>query len=106
MIEEVEEQEQENINYFEFLKSLAIKIERLPHHYHLGILQIIMKDEEECINENKNGIYVNMSELTRQTIATIKKYLDYIHFQEQNLNKIEAEQEIVKSNFVLSSANK
>lgn len=99
--EDQEEDQQQFIetNYFEFLKLLTNEIEQLPHHYHIGILQIIMKDEEECINENKNGIYVNMSELKRKTIATIKKYLEYIHFQEQNLHKIEAEHENVKSNF-------
>lgn len=97
--EEELEDDQQITNYFDFLKILTNDIEQLPPHYHIGILQIIMKDEEECINENKNGIYVNMSELKRKTIATIKKYLDYIHFQEQNLHKIEAEHENVKSNF-------
>jgi hypothetical protein len=99
MEEEDQEEDQQITNYFEFLKILTNEIEQLPSHYHIGILQIIMKDEEECINENKNGIYVNMSELKRKTIATIKKYLDYIYFQEQNLHKIEAEHENVKSNF-------
>jgi hypothetical protein len=84
-------------NYFEFLRLLSIKIEQMKKNTHVGILRIIAKDNETVINENKNGIHVNLSELNHGTIETICKYIEYIQLQEQNLDSIQAKQEDVKS---------
>lgn len=86
--------------YYDYLKSIVTKIELLKKANHLGILRILIRDNEECINENKNGIYVNLSEVNQETIQRIQKYLDYIAFQEQNLNTIESMQEDVKNCYI------
>ena len=82
--------------YFDYLKTMVFKIEQMKKQNHLGILRILMNDNEECINENKNGIYINLSEVNRETIQRIQKYIDYISFQEDNLNSIETKQKNVK----------
>jgi|LauGreDrversion4_1035100.scaffolds.fasta_scaffold20415_1 hypothetical protein len=85
--------------YFETLKCMVTKIDTMQKSHHIGILRILMQTDEDYINENKNGIYVNLSEVNKTTIISIQKYLDYIEFQEKNLNKIEAKQEDVKITF-------
>lgn len=85
--------------YYDSLKTIVAKIEQMKKTNHIGILRILMKTNEDCINENKNGIYVNLSEVDPETISSIQKYLEYIEFQEQNLTTIEAKQEDVKKLF-------
>jgi hypothetical protein len=86
--------------YYESLRVMSTKIEQLKPVNHISILRIIVKDNnEELINENRNGIHINLSELSHHTISNIQKYLDYIFLQEQHLNKMQAKQEDIKSAF-------
>jgi hypothetical protein len=87
--------------YFDYLKQLTTKIEDMQKPYHIGILQILLKYDEACINENKNGIYINMSELKDITVKHIQDYLDYIVFQEKNLNFMQAKQDDVAKNILM-----
>jgi hypothetical protein len=48
----------------------------LTKQQHVDILKIILKNTENKINENRNGIYVNMSFLSVSTVD-IEVYLKY-----------------------------
>ena len=84
------------------LKLLSEQIDKLPKINHLGILKILNnKNDKHLINENKNGIHVNFSEVNDDTIELIKEYVAYVFHQKNNLSEIEEKQETYKSQFKL-----
>jgi hypothetical protein len=55
---------------------------------HVDILKIILKNTENKINENRNGIYVNMS-LSVSTVDAIEVYLKYVEDQQRTIEIFE-----------------
>jgi hypothetical protein len=84
------------------LRILGEQIDKLPKINHLGILKILNnKKDKHLINENKNGIHVNFSEVDEKTIELIKDYVSYVFLQKDNLLEIEEKQETYKSQLKL-----
>ena len=70
---------------FEQLDVLKKKIELLEKNQQIEILRIIHNSQSNIINENKNGIYINMSSLNDNIIDEMQNYLTYINTQEKDL---------------------
>lgn len=70
---------------FEQLQILKQKIEQLEKNRQIEVLRIIHSVQSNIINENKNGIYINMSSLTDDIIDNLKTYLTHINTQEKEL---------------------
>ena len=70
---------------FEQLDVLKKKIELLEKTQQIEILRIIHNAQSNIINENKNGIYINMSSLSDDIIDEMQNYLTYINTQEKDL---------------------
>jgi hypothetical protein len=66
---------------------------------HIEILQILKTDPTIKLNENKSGVYINMSFLSKFSINEIQNYLKYIDVQENVLNPIEIQKESYKTSF-------
>lgn len=72
--------------YLKQLELLKKNIESLEKLHQIEILKIINDKQSNILNENKNGIYINMSSLDEQTINDLKEYMRYIYSQERELN--------------------
>jgi hypothetical protein len=70
----------------EQLNILKQNIECLEKHRQIEILRIINENQSTIINENKNGIYINMTSLTEDTLTELKNFIKYIYTQEEDLN--------------------
>tara|TARA_B100000927_G_C16371063_1_gene431480 strand:+ start:372 stop:644 length:273 start_codon:yes stop_codon:yes gene_type:complete len=68
------------------LDILKKNIELLEKIHQVEVLRIIHKEQSNILNENKNGIYINMSSLDNNTLDLIKEYMKHIYTQEQELN--------------------
>ena len=79
------------------LEYINSNVEKLDKNQHIEILKILNKREMNKMTENKNGIFVNMNELSKQSIDEILNYLEYIKTKEKDLNILEAEQMNYKS---------
>lgn len=77
----------------EQLDLLKKNIESLEKPRQLEILKIIYKNQSTVLNENKNGIYINMTSLTNETLDELKDYMKYIYTQEEELNSDEQTKE-------------
>ena len=64
----------------EQLNILKQNIECLEKHRQIEILRIINENQSTIINENKNGIYINMTSLTEDTLTELKNFIKYIYF--------------------------
>jgi len=87
----------ENIEYLTKLKN---RIESMDKHHQIEILKILSKNMCK-INENKSGVFVNMTFLDQIILGKIEEYLTYMKEQEENLITTEYQkQEFINSYFV------
>lgn len=77
----------DNINIDE-LKSLRHIIDNIDEFHHKKIFEIIKKYNMNY-SKNKNGIFVNMNNLSNPVLNELKTYLLYINKQEKTFSDIE-----------------
>ena len=83
----------------ENLTIICKKIEGMPQFNQIEILKIISKHKEIILNENKNGIHINLTEISSVVIDELCDYINYINAQEMNLNIVEAQKEEFKNTY-------
>lgn len=85
-----------NLNELENLKK---RIELLDNKHHIEILKIL--SNHSCkLNENKSGVFINMTFLTGEIINDINNYLQYINDQEERLKTVEYQKELFKQDLI------
>jgi len=72
------------------------KIEQLTEHELMEIFKII-KNNNEKYSTNKNGIYVNLSILKKNTIYDLSNFLYFCDSNNKRINKDEIERELYKN---------
>ncbi len=83
----------------EQLVFLKDKIEKMTKTQQLDILRILKKNPAIKLNENKSGIFVNISFLPSDSIEEIDKYVKYVGDQESELNLLENQKQEFKNTF-------
>lgn len=86
---------QDKINKLKILKD---KIETLNIFHQIEILRIL-HNNNISVNENKNGVFINLSYVSDNVIDTINNYLLYVSKQENQLNEVEEEKKKITSTF-------
>ena len=81
----------------QLLESMKNNIEKMGKIQHLEILKILKKYPAVKLNENRNGVYINVSYLPDEVIEELQKFLDYMKEQESNLELIESQKEEYKT---------
>lgn len=82
-----------NTNHLEALK---LKVESLNKFHQIEILKILSRNLCK-LNENKNGIFINMSFLPNEVIQELDKYMNYIDDQSETFQTIEYQKEEFKN---------
>lgn len=88
------------------LEDLKTKIEQLNKQHHIEILKILKKNNTVTLNENKSGVYVNISLLPQQSITDIFNYVNYIEEQEATLSSLETQKRDFKNTFFTEKEDK
>ena len=89
------------------LDGIKKTIESWPKHHQLEILKIIKNSAPlSSINENKSGIYINLSFLSEKTIENIIYYMSYVRDQEQILSPLESQKDGFKNTFFMEKEHK
>jgi hypothetical protein len=78
-----------NALYFEHLNMLKKQIETFHKHQQLRILSIIYGEDQNSYTQNKNGIFINLSNLKLPIIQKVEDYAAYIVKQEYELKERE-----------------
>jgi hypothetical protein len=81
------------------LELLKSNIENMDKQHHIEILKIMKTKSNIKINENKSGVYINLSFLPPHVIEEIIKYMNYVNDQESLLNPVEKQKENYKNSF-------
>lgn len=70
------------------LKQLKDRIESLNQHHQIEILKIVTKNEV-AYTENKNGSFVNLTNIDDTIVSKMVDYLNYVDEQESQLKEVE-----------------
>ena len=81
------------------LENIKEFVEKMNKHHQIEILKIINKHPSIKINENKNGIYINLAYLPYGVLQEIHRYIDYTEHQETSLNTLENQKKEFKNTF-------
>ena len=69
------------------LENIVSNINNMDKIHHIELLRIIKKQQPTLlISENSNGSFLNMNELTNETIDEIQIYLNLHNKREEELN--------------------
>jgi len=80
----------------ELLEGLKGSIENMNKHHQIEILRILSK--HLCkLNENKSGVYVNLTYINDDIIEELQKYVAYTKEQEETLTLTEYQKAEFKS---------
>jgi hypothetical protein len=82
----------------EELKNLRNIIDNINPLYHKEIFNVIKKFNMQY-SENKNGIFINMNNLSKDCIEKIYEYLEYIEKQEKTFSDVEKIKKEFKKDF-------
>jgi hypothetical protein len=75
------------------LNKLRESIEGMEKFNQVEILRILTSHQSVTINENKNGIHINLSDLDNNVLQDLENYVKYVANQEALLNVATMEQE-------------
>lgn len=88
------------------LESIKNTIESMSKIEHIEILKIIKKNTSIKLNENKSGVYINLTFLPESTLDEISIYLIHIKEQESMLDPFEREKTDFKNTYFMEKENK
>jgi hypothetical protein len=78
---------------------LKEKIERLNKFHQVEIMKILHSHNEVTLNENNNGIFVNLSTIDKSIINEIKEYLEYVNTIQDDFNDIEMQKNLLTNKY-------
>lgn len=81
------------------LTTLKEKIETLSQFHQIEILKILKKDDTCTLNENTNGVFINLTNIGTDVVTKLTNYLDYVKEQESQLNEIEQQKNSLSNTF-------
>lgn len=87
------------------MKQLKNQIEKLDKTNQVDILKILRDSNSVILNENKSGVYINLTYCPQNVIEEVVKYLDYVTQQEQVLRTTEQEKDDVKTEYFKNCSN-
>jgi hypothetical protein len=83
----------------EDLMKIKTTIENMNKFNQVGILKLIASKDSITINENNNGVFINLSDLNSENLQEVIDYIAYVNEQELDLNLQEEIKQEYKSVF-------
>lgn len=74
-------------------------IENMNKFNQVQVLKILNKHKDVTLNENKYGIHINLSEISKEKIEELNDYIKYVNTQEKTLNYIEQQKETYRNTY-------
>ena len=81
------------------LITLKDTIENMSKYHQIEILRIFSTEPDVCINENKNGTFINLSEQKKEIIEQLQKYCVYVKEQQISLEHQEKEKKRLQNTY-------
>lgn len=92
--------------YLDYLKNIRGRIENMSKFNQIEILKILNSNNSTIINENKNGIHINLSEVDPNIIAKINNFISYLETQEEDLKADEIKKKNLETQVLTQQSQK
>lgn len=94
-----------NINTYtpDELKDLCQKLQEMTKINQVEALRIFYKHNKDIINENKNGIHINITDVENHVLEEIEDFILYVVAQEKKLNDMEVLQQDIHTKYIEKS---
>ena len=91
----------EDVNNFSVgeLNYIRETVENMNKFNQIEVLRILRKHSNVTLNENKYGVHINLSDLTKDIIDELSIYIKYVNTQELTLNSIEKQKEDYRNTY-------
>jgi len=81
-------------------------IEKMEKFHQIELLRMFSNNKTIKINENKSGVFINLSVLPIDVLNSIEGFIAYVKEQNHSLNNIEHEKEQYKNNYFMDENSK
>jgi hypothetical protein len=75
------------------------RVESLTKHHQIEALRMLSKIPTITMNENNNGVFINLTEQDDNVMKQLEDFLHYVDLQQKHLNNIEDKQEQMEQEF-------
>jgi hypothetical protein len=80
---------------------IALKkcIEDMSKYHQIQVLKILRSNKNVVLNENNNGIFINLSEQSNEILLSLKEYASYVKDQLDDLSEFENKKQLLANKF-------
>ena len=75
-------------------------IEHMNKFNQIEVLRILNRHNDVTLNENKYGVHINLTELSKEILDEMLQYIKYVTTQEITLNSIEKQKEVYRNTYL------
>ncbi len=79
------------------LVTIRDSIEKFNKFNQIEVLRILKSHSDVVLNENKNGVYINLADVNEQAVQQLVAFIGYVNDQEASLDATEKQKEEFKS---------
>lgn len=90
----------------ERINNIKNEIEKMEIYYQIQVLKIFNENKNIKINENKSGIFINLSLLKSDILCELENFISYVKEQTKSLITIENEKEQYKNTYFIEEQTK
>ena len=83
----------------DLIVTLKNNIENLNKFHQIEILKIFNQENSNMINENNNGIFINLVDLSQALYDKLNHYILYVNVQQEHLSSIEDKKINIENEF-------
>lgn len=83
------------------VKEIKDQIELMDKQHQIEVLRILNNNKNIILNENSNGVFVNLTELDDKIIKKLTDYISYVTTQTNNIKMIETKKEEIENTFFI-----
>lgn len=81
----------------EKINNMKNDIEKMEKYHQVELLRMLSTDKTIKINENKSGVFINLSVLPPNILSRIENFIAYVKEQNNTLNNVEHEKKQYKN---------
>lgn len=81
------------------IKQIKDRIEDMDKLHQIEVLRILKQHPSIILNENNNGVFINITDIDQKIIKQLDNYIKYVDNQTINIESIETQKNIIENTF-------